>query len=122
MVDSSDITGEDGFELVPQIEEFLISYEEWIQGTHVTVGWRSGTLKKLDEAIKLAEQVAVEIAFTEEEANHRFEKGYKVDDLDRIRKGMKQNAFEFVNSAFNSWAREEGAWESSRRNHMRTVT
>jgi hypothetical protein len=122
IVDSSDLTGEDGFELVPEIDVFLISYDEWIQGTHVSVGWRSGNLKKLDEAVKLAEQVAVEIAFVEEEANHRFEKGYKVDDLDRIRKGMKQNAFELVNTAFNNWAREEGAWESSRRNHMRTVT
>jgi hypothetical protein len=122
MLDSSDMTGEDGFELVPQIKEFLISYEEWIQWTHVSIGWRNGTLKTLDEAIKLAEQVASEIAITQEEAAHRFEKGYKVDDLKRIRKSMKQNAFEVVNTAFNSWAREEGAWERSRRNPMRTVT
>jgi hypothetical protein len=122
VVDSSDVTGEDGFELVPEIEEFLISYDEWIQCTHVSVGWRSGTLKKLDEAVKLAEQISIEIAFVEEEANHRFEKGYKINDLTQVRKGLKKSAYDVVNTAFNNWAREEGAWESSRRNHMRTVT
>jgi hypothetical protein len=116
------VTGDNGFELVPEIEEFLISYDEWIQCTHVSVGWRSGTLKKLDEAVKLAEQIAIEIAFVEEEANHRFEKAYKINDLAQVQKGLKQNAYDIVNKAFNSWAREEGAWESSRRNHMRTIT
>lgn len=122
VVDSSDVTGEDGFELVPEIDEFLISYDEWIQCTHVSVGWRSGTLKKLDEAIKMAEQIAFDASFVEEEAQHRFEKGYPLKDLEQIQKSMKQSAYEAVNAAFNSWAREEGAWESSRRNHMRTVT
>ncbi len=121
-VDTSDLTGEDGFELVSDFYEIFLSYDEWMQATHLTLGVRSTELRRLDEAIKLAEQMADSITFLEDETRLRFEKGYQIDDLNRIRDGMERDAFRIVLSAFQAWAKSEGDWRNGRRNKNGAAT
>ena len=122
VVDSSDLTGEDGFELVESVEELFMSHEEWMWGTHLTIGWRSPALLQLDEAIKIAERISVDMNFVEEEASVRFSTGIQHKNLEVIRDSMKAEAVHLVLTAFQRWAKEEGDWRNSRRNHTRRAS
>ncbi len=113
---SFDDAREDGFDVIPQLENLFISHGEWMQRTHLTIGVRSAELRKLDTAILRAEQISLDMAFIDEDMELRFNRGFSINRTDEIQAAMAKEAYLNVRNAFQAWVKSENNWRDSRRN------
>ncbi|XZE53456.1 hypothetical protein SH139x_005198 [Planctomycetaceae bacterium SH139] len=106
-----------GFDVIPAHDELFISHSAWMRRTHLTVGFRSRELLGLDEAIRQAEQISLELTFFDEAIEKLFQNGYPLGEADKIREAKEKSAYWIVRRAFDAWVKSEGEWQESRRNH-----
>ncbi len=115
---SFDEAREAGFDIIPQAERLFISYDAWMQRTHLTFGMRNAELRRLDEAILRAEQIGLDIVCMDDELDLLFQRGYPICRSDEVKAAMTKEAYQVVHAAFQAWVKSEGDWRNSRRNNQ----
>jgi hypothetical protein len=106
-----------GFDVLPVHQELFISHGDWMRRTRRAIGVRSAALKQLDDAILRAERLSLDIAYIDDELELLFQRGLPVIRAAEIREAMEKEAYRIVRNAFENWAKSEGDWRESRRDH-----
>jgi hypothetical protein len=111
----------DGFDVIAPFDGLFPAYHRWMEISHLTIGVRSPELKRLDEAIKRAERIALDVQYIDEDLPRHFQRGLPIDRAEDIRASMEKAAYAGVKKAFEGWAKSEGDWRKSRRESAATV-